>query len=97
MEEKAGSSGRVIKEDSVQNRYIDFQDRLSGEGGRSFFVLLFQSEHLRQPFRNVEFNVNTVKEGNSQMLEIKGKVNTAICIAKRPFLSEGRKERTLCL
>ena len=80
--ENAGSNGRVIKEDSAQNRYIDFQDRLSGEGGRSFFVPLSQLEHFRQPLRNAESNVNTVKEGNSQMLEIKGKVNTAICYAK---------------
>ena len=71
-----------MREDSAQNRYIDFQDRLSGEGGRSFFVPLSQLEHFRQPLRNAESNVNTVKEGNSQMLEIKGKVNTAICYAK---------------
>ena len=35
-----------------------------------------------QPLRNTEPNVNTVKEGNNYMLEIKGKVNTAICYAK---------------
>ena len=47
--ENAGSNGRVIKEDSAQNRYIDFQNRLSGEGGRSFFVPLAQLVHRRQP------------------------------------------------
>ena len=46
------------------------------------FVPLSQLERLRQPLRNAESNVNTVEEGNSQMLEIKGKVNTAICYAK---------------
>lgn len=80
--ENAGSNGRVIKEDSAQNRYIDFQDRLSGEGRRSFFVPLSQLEHLGQPLRNTESKVNETKEGNNQMLEIKGKVNTAICYAK---------------
>ena len=74
--ENAGSNGRVIKEDSVQNRYIDFQDRLSGEGRRSFFVPLSQLEHLGQLLRNTESKVNESKEGNNQMLEIKGKVNT---------------------
>lgn len=52
--ENAGSNGRVIKEDSAQNRYIDFQDRLSGEGRRSFFVPLSQLEYLGQPLRNTE-------------------------------------------
>lgn len=71
-----------MEKKSAYNRYIDVQGRLSGEGGRSFFVPLSELTHLRQPLRNAEANVNTVKGGNSQMLEIKGKVNTAICYAK---------------